>query len=85
MILNAAGLHKSYGAEMAAVSQADILLQGGEFVSIVGRSGSGVAPLSPDPSLLEFSAFCFLCNTGLSLFSSSSSILIRIPGGMSSE
>ena len=45
MILHADGLHKSYGGEMAAVSQADILLQGGEFVSIVGRSGSGKSTL----------------------------------------
>jgi ABC-type lipoprotein export system ATPase subunit len=45
MMLHAAGLHKHYGGEMAAVSQADILLQGGEFVSIVGRSGSGKSTL----------------------------------------
>ena len=45
LILHAAGLRKTYGAGMAAVSQADILLQDGEFVSIVGRSGSGKSTL----------------------------------------
>ena len=41
MILRTSGLRKHYGAGYEAVSEAELTLKQGEFVSIVGRSGSG--------------------------------------------
>ena len=45
MTLHAAGLGKTYGEGAIAVSHAELKLENGAFVSIVGRSGSGKSTL----------------------------------------
>ena len=45
MTLHAAGLGKTYGEGTIAVSHAELKLENGAFVSIVGRSGSGKSTL----------------------------------------
>ena len=45
LTLHAAGLGKTYGEGAVAVSHAELKLENGEFVSIVGRSGGKVATL----------------------------------------
>jgi ABC-type lipoprotein export system ATPase subunit len=45
LTLHAAGLGKTYGEGAIAVSHAELKLENGAFVSIVGRSGSGKSTL----------------------------------------